>query len=1020
MAIRRYVPIPRAHVARRLIIHAESRDLLSNILQVDPTKRLTIAQILTHPWFTLLQNKHNRDSLQSSVSPVLSRSSSPTQLHITTAVHPQPLSASTASDTTFHSASSEFPSSTPTTPDDKDAASQSTLKKLTANSIASSSAIPEEGEPVEQSSNTTPSRPSIARADSNSKLPPAYPTRTPARTKRRSVSSTLSEHGPNTFEKSNVPQPPQDFSSLLHTPAPLIFSTSLERDLLNSMSALGLDTGQIVHSVLTDACDATGALWWMLKRRAERKALEEPDKEKDSSAEQVAETAADRSKSLPEVPKDETRLERSESRRDKSHGRSSQVRSHTDDGQPSSIGRSRESRGSIPSALIPAQSAPELQLIPATPTVANTKRPATPPRAHSPTNPLLSPTPSTTESLVLSKSSPSTPSSSKDKDQGSKGRKGRSGSVSIMQRATTALEAAGLVRKKSAEAVREDRERREREEKEKQQQKTNNSGEEPRSSHGSASGKLIKTPPLRAVKDGALSSTPPPTELNGSGGQPGSPWVLAGKQSPPPDTGSPADTLTSLPHIPTRGSKVGSGHRSRASLLSTFQRWFREDPKGKRKEDPAAHTLTQTSSLNSTGSSPVSLRHRGTFKGRSAGRGKSVGGGRGSKTSHRAKRASMSSRRSSSVNSRRSSASVQYAALESPPYSASVSRQRSDPSRRSFGSHTPNSEREEYMSRPSSIHSFINQQRHRKSPSASSAGSMYVGRTASPLPKNHRRAGSGSSTRVVRQIQMTPSGASKGSHLRSNSASSQHSLQSSRPGSLYDLSETDSRRNSSPNKAMLRRSMDETPRRNAQFVAHKRQTPFSNPNGTGYLNSLGRSSWKKSWGLEPPGWQTRTAHPATVEVLAIYPPEVPGIRDVFSGRQSLNLGDESDWVDEEEESPAYVGGLGQMPSSASSTITTFAQAETPLTPPPRSAPARTGGGSTTGKRNPPTIGSLAVGNVSGRAGRGKANRSPAGHSSPLPNDDASETRAGGRRQLPNGRAGPAFRGIMEEDEGEEE
>ncbi|KAI0717407.1 hypothetical protein C8T65DRAFT_641386 [Cerioporus squamosus] len=992
----------------------EARDLMANILEVDPTKRLTIAQILTHAWFTSGSKNSNRDSLQSTI-PTLSRPTTPSQLQTSTAMYPQPPSASTASDATFHSASSEFASSTPTTPDDKPtndltSDSQSTLKKLTANSIYANGnrsrpdQVPEENDGPHDS---TPSRPSIARTDSNPKVPPAYPTRTPARTKRRSVSSTLSERDPSSFEKSNVPQPPQDFSSLLQTPAPLIFSTPLERDLLNSMSALGLDTGQIVHSVLTDACDATGALWWMLKRKTERKALEEA---KHPPTEQAVETPEERPAPT-EVPVEE---KPHEPRRDKSHG--------DPRNSPTSIGRSKEtqSRAPIPPALMPTYSAPELQLIPATPTVSSTKRPATPPRAPSPTNPLLSPTPSTSESLA--KSTPTTPSSS---NQGSKGRKNRAGSVSIMQRATTALEAAGLVRKKSAEAVRDDKERREREEKEKQQQK-NVSSEEPRTSHGSGSGKLIKTPPMRAVKDAALSSTPPPTELNGSQSQVGSPWLLAGKQSPPPDTGSPADTLTSLPSIPTRGSKVGSGHRSRASLLSTFQRWFREDAKGKRKEDPSAHALAQTSSLNSTGSSPVSVRHRGTVKGRSAGRGKAVGGR--NKTSHRAKRASVSSRRSSSVNSRRSSTSVQYAVLESPPYSASVSRQRSDPSRRaSFGSHTPNSEREEFMSRPSSIHSFVNHPRHRKSPSASSAGSFYVGRTASPLPKNHRRAGSGSSTRVVRQIQMTPTGG-KASHLRSNSASSAHSLQSSRPGSLYDLSETDSRRNSSPNKAAMRRSLDETPRRAyspAQFVAHKRQTPFSNPNGHGgYLNSLGRSSWKKSWGLEPPGWQTRTAHPA-VEVLAVYgPPEVPGIRDVFSGRQSFSMGDESDWVDEEDESPAYVGGLGQMPSSASSTITTFAQAESPsplLTPPPRSAPARTGG-TAAGKRSVPGMASLSVGNHGARAGRGKASRSPAGRSSPLPSEstfEAAETR-GTRRQLPTGRAGPAFRGIQEEDEGEEE
>ncbi|KAH9896849.1 Pkinase-domain-containing protein [Cubamyces lactineus] len=1030
----------------------ESRDLIANILQVEPSKRLTIAQILTHPWFTAGNKLAKRNSSQSSL-PIPSRPSSPAQLQTSTSLYPQPLSASSASDATFHSASSEFFSSAPTTPDEGAPeptpsemqaihrnASEATLKKLIGKQSTSSSGpkpdtVPEETDtPSDRAADSTPQRQTSSRSDSNPKVPPAYPTRTPARTKRRSVSSTLSEHGPNTFEKPAVPLPPQDFSSLLRTPAPLIFSTPLERDLLNSMSALGLDTGQIVHSVLNDACDATGALWWMLKRRAERKAAEE------AVQGPAAEPAAEASEERP-VAEPTSEERRPETRRDRSHSHSVRKAPAGDEGRPdskaASLGRHKEARMPIPPSLVPAQSAPELQLTPATPTAPVTKRPTTPPRTSSPTNPLLTPSPSIAESLA--KSHPPTPSGSvkeKDKDKdshGSKGRKNRAGSVSIMQRATTALEAAGLVRKKSAEAVREEKERKEREErerekekerkKEEQAEKKNGSGEEPRSSHGSSSSKLVKTPPMRAVKDGALSSTPPPSDLNHSQGQMGSPWIMAGKQSPPPDTGSPADTLSSLPNIPVRGSKVVSGHRNRASLLSTFQRWFREDPKGKRKEDPAmAQALVHSNSLSSPGSNPVSQR-RGTVKGRTGGRGKAPAG-RG-KTSHRAKRASVSSRRSSSVNSRRSSTSMQYAVVESPPYSASVSRQRSDPSRRSFGSHTPNSEREEFMSRPSSIHSFVNHPRHRKSPSASSAGSMYMGRTASPLPKgSHRRGGSGSSTRVVRQIQMTPS---RPPHLRSNSASSVHSRASSRPGSLYDFSETDSRRNSSPHKAALRRSLDETPRRAhaaATFVAHKRQTPFANPTGSGYLNSLGRSSWKKSWGLEPPGWQTRSAHPA-IEVLAVYPPEMPsGIRDVFSGRQSLSLGDESDWVDEEDESPAYVGGLGQMPSSASSTITTFAQAETPVL---QSAPRCVTPRATATKRAAATTGltTLAVGSTStSRAtGRNKANRSsPAGRSSPLPSENTLESAEprGGRRQLPTGRAGPAFRGIQEEDEGEEE
>ncbi|KAI0777665.1 Pkinase-domain-containing protein [Trametes elegans] len=1038
----------------------DARNLLANILQVDPTKRLTIAQILTHPWFTASTNLAKRNSSQSSL-PVPSRSVSPAQLQIATSSYPQPLSASTASDATFHSASSEFFSSVPTTPDElpngsssSDAqgihrnASESTLKKLIGKQSTSGSSpkpdpVPEESNG--QPSVSTPPRPPLSRSNStsnsngngNAKLPPAFPTRTPARTKRRSVSSTLSEHGPSSFEKPNALLPPQDFSSLLHTPAPLIFSTPLERDLLNSMSNLGLDTGQIVHSVLNDACDATGALWWMLKRKTERKAADEAAKQPVTEPTTEVQEEPVVEATPPPLPAKEPRPEEphSEGRRNRSYSRS-QHKPRPEEGHEeshsSSLGRTREPRMPIPPALVPAHSAPELQLIPATPTAPVTQRSTTPPRATSPTNPLLSPSPSVAESLA--KSHQSTPSGSiKEKEnQGSKGRKNRAGSVSIMQRATTALEAAGLVRKKSAEAVREERERREREEKEKEKQKAerkdsgNSNGEEPRQSHGSGSSKAAKTPPMRAVKDAVLSSTPPPAELNTTQTQMGSPWVIAGKQSPPPDTGSPADTLTSLPSIPSRGNKSVPGHRNRASLLSTFQRWFREDPKGKRKEDPTmAQALAHSNSLNTPGSSPISQR-RGTIKGRSGGRGK-IAGSR-NKAAHRAKRASVSSRRSSSVNSRRSSASMQLAVLESPPYSASVSRQRSDPSRRSFGSHTPNSELEEFMSRPSSIHSFVNHPRHRKSPSASSAGSLYLGRTSSPLPKSaHRRGGSGSSTRVVRQIQITPTNANRPPHLRSNSASSAHSRASSRPGSLYDLSETDSRRNSSPHKMAMRRSLDETPRRahgTATFVAHKRQTPFANPNGSGYLNSLGRSSWKKSWGLEPPGWQTRSAHPA-IEVLAVYPPppEMPaGIRDVFSGRHSLSAGgDESDWVDEEDETPAYVGGLGQMPSSASSAITTFAQAEPPLppllSPAPRCSTPRSG----TSKRAATTANSLAVGNVSARSGRGKANRSPAGRSSPLPSEGTFEADSrGGRRQLPAGRTGLAFRGIQEEDEGEEE
>ena len=890
---------------------------------------------------------------------------------------------SAISESTYHSASSDFPTAIP---DDSPSDVLETPRKAA------------DVRDVDQSLDDTPTRPAMQRQSSSmmsssSKTPPVLPTRTPARTKRRSVSSTLSDPATPTFDRSSAPVLPQDFSSVLSTPAPIIFSTPLERDLLNSMSALGLDTGQIVHSVLSDACDATGALWWMLKRKAERRLAEEGAK---SSGIDVTESPQEMK------PKDDiTQARREESRKPE--------RSKEKEG---SERRSRDTptRSPIPAALTQAVSAPELQLIPATPIAASTARPKTPPRAKSP-NALLSPTPSMADISI--RSGPSTPGSSmkdKDKDQGSKGRKARSGSVSIMQRATTALEAAGLVRKKSAEGVRDSGDKRPA------------GAEESRGSHGSSSGRLLKSPPLKP-KDSGLPTTPPPsTSSVNVSAETGSPWVMAGNRSSPPPNGtdSPRDTLSALPNI--TGNKGFGAHRNRASLLSAFRLFFREDTKGKRKEEAIVESpsVAYPRSHNGAGpSTPGAGRGRGTVKRRASGNRGKVSVGRN--TNNRSKRASASSRRSSSANSKRSSVqSTTFPTFESPGYT-NVSRRRSDASRRSFGSHTPNSELEELISRPSSVQSFMGH-RHRKSPSASSAGSMHPGRTASPLPKYHRRGGSGSSTRVVRQVHAP-------SHLRSNSASSVHSLTSSRPGSIYELSENESRRNSSPNRPIGRRSIDDgqTPRRahgQTSFVARKRETPFGHPSSSssGYLSSLGRSSWKKSWGQEPPGWQTRASYSA-IEVLDISPPvegAPQGIRDVFSGRTSLNLGDESDWVDEDDDAPGFAGGLGQMPSHAGTSIGAQSAFTTPLVQrapevPMLSPPPRGHVGRAAGKRGNAT----ALGTASGRS-RSKGGRSPMGRTSPLPESsfEQAEQQRGGRRQLPASRSGPAT--IQEDDEGEEE
>ncbi|KAJ8689772.1 hypothetical protein PTI98_012639 [Pleurotus ostreatus] len=965
----------------------ESRQLFKGILEQDTSTRMTIPQILAHPWFTVKEFGYEQPEQPPDLS-----------IHVPESVRSSEASTaqSAASDHTYHSASSDFEFSTPTTPDDISSndpfiykaddgqqlthrernPSETTLRKLSEHQEDLSTTIhdklrhpetvvEEEQDDASNLMRRTPSPIPVAASNSgsgsNSKAqPPSYPLRTPARTKRRSVSSTLSDPGSPTAEKLPSPLPlpqPHDinFSSLLSTPAPIIFSTPQERDLLNGMSTLGFDTAQIVHSVLSDACDAASAVWWMLMKKAERKALEGDTPNASGAASGATTDATLGPKKHP-----------SEHRRK----RKTTVGVQTDEGSPRSLATLN-------------RSAPQLAFVPPTPTLA---RNTTPPLPSTPTrSSMLSPSPSiiTGES---SRSHPSTPASSLKDKENSKARKNRSGSVSIMQRATTALEAAGLVRKKSSEGV--GRDDKEKEKAVKETEKRPGSGDEPRSSQASSS-KLTKSPPHKVSRDNH-PSTP---ELRHPQPQIGSPWVFAGSPSSRQDLGAPTPANSPGDMKPAESGSQGKGNaRNRASILSTFRLWFNEERKGKRKEvvNPPKAPSTPYRQTPAQGKAPSF----GTGKRRRSG-----SGGYAGRSGHRPHRPSVSSRRSSSVNSRRSSvASIQPIHLDSPQI----------PNRPSLGSHTPNSERGDHSSRPSSIRSFT-MQRHRKSPSASSAGSIHY-RGASPMSKYHRRAGSGgsSTTRVVRQIH-----SNRPPHVRSNSTTSSiHSPASSRPASWYDPSDVDMPRTASPMKASSRRLPEDGGSRrygsSTKFIAQKRQAPFMSP-GASYSGSIGRSSWKKSWGLEPPGWQTRTTH-IPVEVLTISPtPDGSGFRDVITGRHSLNLGDESDWVDEDDDLPAFAGGLGQMPTSLAMANSAFAQSMAEpvvtLSPAPK-------GHRNTGKRN----------NNRNNAGglRPKTGHSPVERVSPIPMDNQIEPR-GGRRQLP-GRAGPSFRGnvIQEVDEDEEE
>jgi hypothetical protein len=956
---------------------SEARDLIKNVLQKDVMKRLTIPQILAHPWFTARKLTYD----------------------------PEPGTSETSTLSTADSLFVAGTSTTPTTPDETPDdpfdmtplhrnPSETTLRKPEPLNLRMTGNQPETVQEEDDRTHLRNPTPPRHNSSGSSKAPPAHPVRTPARTKRRSVSSTLSDPASPTADKTSTPLPPPsshdfDFASLLSTPTPIIFSTPVERELLNTLSMLGFDTAQIVHSVLSDACDAAGAVWWMLKKKAEKRHLEEGDQ---GASPYVVPSP---------LPTQEFKLPEVKSGNSKSKKRRIGVGVQTEPGGFN---------------LSLARSAPQLAFVPPTPTFS---RPMTPPRPTTPTRSLLlSPSSSTVAGDSSSKSHPSTPASSL-RDREGKGRKARSGSVSIMQRATTALEAAGLVRKKSSEAVREEKDRERERERSKDMERRIASGEESRSSHGSGSSKLTKSPPLKASKE-YTPSTPPPSEANHSQPPMDSPWVMADTHDSlsrqhgarvstsipvnPPGEMQHSHSTPNFSETTNVKPTASVPHRNRANLLTTFRLWFHEDRKGKRKDNSASNA----GNSHVMYSRPLTTSGQ-PFGGSSKRRGSGSSGKFAPKTGGHRHRPSVSSRRSSSVNSRRSSGtSVQMLVIDSPQVAT----------RRSFGSHTPNSERGDYSSRPSSIRSFSMQPRHRKSPSASSAGSTHL-RTTSPMQKYHRRAGSGSSTtRVVRQVQTTP----RPPHMRSNSAtSSLHSPTSSRPASYYGLSEDEGPRTTSPYKSRTRRSMDDAPRRppnnpsSTTFIAQKRQGPFISPVTHGYGSSFGRSSWKKSWGLEPPGWQTRTTH-LPIEVLAVSPATEPvSIRDVFSGRQSLNLGDESDWVDEDDDIPAFAGGLGQMgtPATSSAGISLHSEPPVTLSPAPR-------GHRSTKRVNRNTSSS---GSASGGSSRQKPGHSPIERASPIPPDNVyepTETRSG-RRQLPAGRSGPAFRhAIQEEDEGEEE
>ena len=245
-------------------ISTEARDLIRSILVREPAKRPTLSQILAHSWFTVplhppilppevtpfpkaLAEEPSESCPPSPDQPALNGTSTPT------------------SQKGFPSQDNQTPRParpSATTPTNPNANLFSSDDNIAIDTDLSPRLLTERHESCQSN-----------RVPAGSMVPP-LPIRTPARTKRRSVASTISPPG-------TPKQRPSSSAALPSTPVPdflsamqktksagVVFSTPVERELLNVLAALGFDTAQIVHSVLSDACDSAGAVWWMLRKKA--------------------------------------------------------------------------------------------------------------------------------------------------------------------------------------------------------------------------------------------------------------------------------------------------------------------------------------------------------------------------------------------------------------------------------------------------------------------------------------------------------------------------------------------------------------------------------------------------------------------------------------------------------------------------------------------------------------------------------------------------------------------------------
>jgi hypothetical protein len=1035
--------------------------LIRSMLSLDPTKRPTVKQILAHPWFTQDIFPAPPSALPSPARQVPPHVLSPA---------PTLLTILQDSNKSFFPLSSPALESIPSSPKVSSASSSETHDAESFGRSTNSSATTPSGssmgaddketeEPaeLEEGDGQTPGRNVLRRTESDATigktddagrrtskvdsvekvteeeeedheeeddlsrephplLPLAQSSRTPSRTKRRSISSTLSQslaanssstHLPiHTHTSISLPYPATDYLSLLSEQRPVHFSSSAEQNLLSSLSTIGIDTGQLVHSVTHDACDTSGALWWLLKGKKDR---EEKKRDSISSKEiegerEMERRAKVRRKGSVERQEAEQRVEQDEEEQDRTReARARRTPSPTQQVEAAPLAlplespaislRSNKGEPTVELATVTDDpfgnpvgiSLGPVCVEPPTPTFPSFSSNASSPMPAHPSPGTLHP-----DSMSTSKSSPSltdhlsshpmatedsqhssgscqsgsSPASSPGKSRRSEAGKSRSSSVSMLQSLTL-----GLVRKKSDDQGFKDEVG-----KQSAPPSLSQSFSHLRLSKASHSNEDTSKP---NVETSPTASTPPrplPTTHQSESSSTSSHSHLSNQtyettsSSPTATPGSPFQERDGrLPPVHSYGSSIeadtlkSKGTPKRDSILTTFRMWFKEDSRKRGAKGRGGGNVRSSSPLPlqapSSGEGSSETRGYPSFRGpvnrSGTARSSSVRSSSRHSAEHRSKplsssnyppsrrasdRPSLSHRSSSqqSFHSRRSS----IASLHLPPIDLSLSnaadpnyglhRRPSDPGRRSLESRTPNSEARSH-SRPSSLRSFNlsyppNLERNlSRSPTASSAGSASRRAQASPLQIYHRRVGSGSSTKVVRQIKTIHSTP----HMRSPSVTSARSARSviSSPNSGLDLAGLAQRAELEPLEgSALLESLDEGSETAASTASptvagfnldnssssslrsHHSRSTYSTTvlvahRSKSALSSASPSHHHHSFSSHHPSSHHQQPH---LNPSVLTPRLKPIFRDVFAKKDD----DDEDWVDEDK---GFEGGLGQGP-----------------------------------------------------------------------------------------------------------